>query len=140
MSTEIPLKELPKLVWELKMSDDLFCKKIIQNGDKLWIHYGNNLASILETDEPGPNTLFVASMKNVGILSLDRSSKTLYLSQPITHGNITFNKVNLSNFDSFKEHMTNQTQLICNFFEWSELNTVDTGLSENNAWSTLMGS
>ena len=140
MSTEIPLKELPKLVWELKKSDDRFCKKIIENADKLWIHYSANSATILETDEPGPDTLFVASMKNIDILNLDRSSKTLYLTQPITYGNVTFNKVYLGNLNEFKEHMINQTQLICNFFEWSELNTVDTGIEESNAWSTLTGS
>jgi hypothetical protein len=140
MTSEMPLKELPRLVWELKRSDDLFCKNLIENMDKLWIHCFQDSAIVLKTDEVGPETLFVTSMKNIGISNLDRATKTLYLSEHITYDNLSFDKVNLGHLSEFKEHMNNQTQLISNFFEWSELNTVDTGIEEINAWSTLNGS
>lgn len=136
----MPLKELPRLVWELKIADDLFCKNLIESMDKLWIHCFQDSAIVLKTDQASPETLFVTSMKDIEISNLDRPTKTLYLCQPITYENLSFDKVNLGHLSEFKEHMNNQTQLISNFFEWSDLNTVDTGIEEINAWSTLSGS
>lgn len=133
--TDIPLKDLPRLVWELKIRDDIFCKSLIH--DKLWIHFSNNVAYLLDTDQPSSETIFVISMQDIEISKLDRSTKMLYLVKPLTYANVTFDKLDVSYLTVFKQHMMTQNQLITIFFEWNELSIIDTGIQELDAWKTL---
>lgn len=133
-----PLKQLPKLVWELKALDKEFCKTIVNNEDKLWIHIHKNSAIISETDEASPETLFIVSMKNIKLKHLNRSEKIFYLLEPITYEEFSFDKVDLSGFNKFKDHMDQQSKLIHKYFNWNSYNTIDTGVKDADFWDMLV--
>lgn len=133
--SKIPLKQLDKLVWELKIGDMIFCENIINNADDLWVHFSVNSAKILETDEPDSQTLFVISMKNIKIKNLDREDGILFLSEPINYEGLSFDKIDLNHWDEFKFHMESQSKLIYKYFAWNEYNVIDTGIKNVNFWN-----
>lgn len=136
--SELPLKQLPQLVWELKEADKAFCKSIIKRADKLWIHFNRNSAIIRETDDADLNILFVASMKNIKIKSLSRRKKALILSEPITYQGLSFNKIDISQWKEFQDHMKKQNELISKHFNWNEWNVKDLGIKDTDYWNMLI--
>jgi hypothetical protein len=118
MSKEYPLKEVYRLSWELSISDTIFCEYIKDNKDKLWLYLDNGSAMVSESE-----TQF--SMKDVKIKNLDRTKKLLYLSEHIIIENIAFDKIDLSNWCKFKNHMNKQFTIVCKHLNWD---ISDTGI------------
>jgi hypothetical protein len=135
--SEVPLKQLPQLVWELKEADKAFCKSIIKRADKLWIHFSKNSAIIRETDDADLNILFVASMKNVKIKGLSRKKKALILSEPILYQGLSFDRIDISQWSKFQNHMIKQNERIPKHLNLSGWNVVDLGINDSDYWKML---